>query len=185
VRLELRAAVAALGCADARAVASRDRFLAELDRLPRPFDQEADPTHVTASAIVAGPRGTLLHRHKRLGRWLQPGGHIDAGEQPWEAAVRETAEETGLLASHPGDRPRLVNVDVHAAPRGHTHLDLCYLLLADGEPTPAPGESMAVAWFTWDEALAIADDVLRGALRACTPSELLDAEHPPPPARRE
>ena len=38
------------------------------------------PTHVTASGIVVGRRGTVLHRHKRLGIWMQPGGHIDAGE---------------------------------------------------------------------------------------------------------
>lgn len=169
MRAEIRAAVTALDCADARALRARERLLGELDRLPRPFDEHADRTHVTASAIVTGVRGTVLHRHKRLGRWLQPGGHLDAGEPPWEAAVRETVEETGLRAAHPGGSPRLVHVDVHPAPRGHTHLDLRYLLHAEGDPDPAPGESPAVAWFGWAEAIALADEALVGALRACAP----------------
>ena len=68
----------------------------ELGRLPAPFDEQADLTHVTASAIVVGNRGIVLHRHRRLHRWLQPGGHIEAGESPEEAAARESVEETGL-----------------------------------------------------------------------------------------
>jgi 8-oxo-dGTP pyrophosphatase MutT (NUDIX family) len=162
----VRAAVAALPAADARTARSRAAFLGALGRLAAPFDEHADPTHVTGSAIVVGPRGVLLHRHKRLGVWMQPGGHVDPGEPPWDAAVRETAEETGLAAAHPAGGPRLVHVDVHPAPRGHTHLDLRYLLRADGEPDPPPGESQTVRWFPWPEALRAADDALVGGLRA-------------------
>ena len=118
--------------------------------LSDPFDQHADPTHVTGSAIVLGPDAhVLLHRHKRLDRWLQPGGHLDPGEAPWQAAVRETREETGLVAVHPTPRPRLVHVDVHEGPRGHVHLDLRYLLTVAEHTAPAPdeGESPHVAWW--------------------------------------
>ena len=52
-------------------------FLRHYDELADPFDQTADPVHVTGSAIVTGPRGVVLLRHKRLGLWLQPGGHLD------------------------------------------------------------------------------------------------------------
>ncbi|HLX89372.1 MAG TPA: NUDIX domain-containing protein [Acidimicrobiales bacterium] len=151
--------------ADAREARSRRRVLEALATLARPFDEDADPVHVTGSAVVAGRRGTVLHRHKRLHRWLQPGGHVEAGEPPWQAALREAREETGLALSHPGGEPRLLHVDVHHAAKGHEHLDLRYLLLAgDGEPAPADGESPHVRWFDWDEAEELADDALAGAL---------------------
>lgn len=146
---------------------SKARFLAELDRLEAPLDRHADPVHVTASALVVGPRGTVLHRHRRLGRWLQPGGHVDEDESPADAAVRETLEETGLHVRHPGDAPVVFHLDVHAAADDHVHLDMRFLLLApDRTPSPAPGESPDVRWFTWEEAEAIADEALIGALRA-------------------
>lgn len=151
---------------DDRERASRARMLALLAALPAPFDREAGPEHVTGSAVVVGPRGVLLHRHRRLGRWLQPGGHLEPGEWPVEAALRETLEETGVAVRHPAGGPRLVHVDVHPAGE-HLHLDLRYLLLgADQDPAPAPGESPAVAWFDWPTALALADEALMGALRA-------------------
>ena len=116
-------------------MASRERFLAELDRLERPCDESADPVHVTASAIIVGRRGTVLHRHRRLGRWMQPGGHIDVGESPPAAALREAQEETGLSLAHAPGGPVLVHLDVHEAADGHTHLDLRYLMVGS-MPTP-------------------------------------------------
>ena len=118
------------------------RFLFELERLAAPCDEHAGPVHVTASGLVVGRRGTVLHRHKRLGIWMQPGGHIDAGESPATAARREATEELGLAVEHPAAGPLLVHLDVHDAAFGHTHLDLRYLLLgADDDPHPPPGES--------------------------------------------
>ncbi len=162
----MRQAVAGFDAGTPREVASRERFLSELDRLADPFDRYADLVHVTGSAIVSGPRGTVLHLHKRLGIWLQPGGHLDTGEAPWDGAPREAEEETGLPVRHPAGSPQLVHLDVHLAAESHVHLDLRYLLLcADAEPAPAAGESQQVRWFTLDEALAIADGGLVDALR--------------------
>src|SRR5271169_5069540 len=118
----VRLAVAAHDPADGREAEARERILTELGQLARPFDVEADRTHVTGSAIVVGRRGTVLHMHKRLHRWMQPGGHLDPGESPWEAALRESEEETGLSLRHPDSGPRLVHVDVHPAADGHVHL---------------------------------------------------------------
>jgi 8-oxo-dGTP pyrophosphatase MutT (NUDIX family) len=148
-----------------REVESQARILAELDRLADPCDEHADPVHFTASGIVVGRRGTVLHLHKRLGRWMQPGGHIDPGETPPEAARREAIEEIGLDVEHPGTGPRLIHLDVHEAALGHTHLDLRYLLIGpDADPDPPPGESPEARWFSWDEATAVADVALAPAL---------------------
>ncbi|MBO0894722.1 MAG: hypothetical protein J2O39_10120, partial [Acidimicrobiales bacterium] len=70
----LRAAVVAFEALSPRERASRARMLEELERLAFPLDRDADPVHVTGSAVVVGRRGTVLHLHKRLGRWMQPGG---------------------------------------------------------------------------------------------------------------
>ncbi len=151
--------------ASPREVVARERFLSELGRLPAPCDEHAGPTHVTASGIVVGRRGTVLHRHKRLGIWMQPGGHIDAGETPDEAALREATEELGLAVEHPGTGPMLIHLDVHQAAHAHTHLDLRYLLLgADADPMPPPDESPDARWCSWGEALAMADPALIDAL---------------------
>lgn len=162
---DLRALVEGHEPASPREATAKARFLEELTRLSTPCDERADPTHVTASGIVVGPRGTVLHRHKRLGIWMQPGGHIDEGETPDAAARREATEELGLEVEHPASSPRLIHLDVHDAALGHTHLDLRYLLLAgDDDPKPPPGESPDARWFGWDEAMAIADAALVDAL---------------------
>jgi 8-oxo-dGTP pyrophosphatase MutT (NUDIX family) len=161
----VRDAVTSFDAMTEREVASRARFLAELDRLADPFSRDADPVHITGSAIVTGPRGTVLHWHKRLGGWMQPGGHVDAGETPWAAALRETREETGLPVRHPGDGPQLLHLDAHPA-GAHFHLDLRYLLgCGDEDPAPPPAESQQVRWFSLPEAMEVADEALIDGLR--------------------
>jgi 8-oxo-dGTP pyrophosphatase MutT (NUDIX family) len=155
--------------ADARERWSLGRARALVAWLTHPLDETADPTHVTGSAVVLDGHGrVLLHRHKRLGLWLQPGGHVDPGESPAEAARRETAEETGVIAAHPDDGPALVHVDLHEGPRGHVHIDLRYLLLAtaDAPLAPAPGESPQVAWCTIDDAVRRGDASVASAVAA-------------------
>jgi HAD superfamily hydrolase (TIGR01509 family) len=154
----------------AREVASRRRILVELAELDRPFDRDGGLVHVTGSGLVWGPRGTVLLVHKKLGIWVQPGGHIEAGEAPGDAALRETTEETGLLLHHPDGGPHLVHLDVHPAAQDHLHLDLRFLLLCDNDadPAPAPGESQRVEWFTVHEAVGVADEGVVDGLRRLT-----------------
>jgi len=180
LRRHVRDSVLARTPVDEREERAVESFVTSFDRLDRPFDLEADPVHVTGSGIVVGDRGVVLLKHKRLGIWLQPGGHIDPGETPWDAALRESAEETGLdvsfdisfdisfdMASTGSGVPPLLHVDVHDGGRGHTHLDLRYLIDGgDADPAPPEEESQDIGWFGWTQAIAIADPGLRGLLVA-------------------
>ena len=166
---DLIALVATRAPVDEREARSIERFRTELARLEHPYDEDADPVHVTGSAIVVGTRGVVLHLHKRMGLWLQPGGHLDLShdEDPAAAALREAIEETGIAdLRHPAAGPRFVHLDAHDGPRGHFHLDVRYLIEAptDADPAPPPDESPDCRWFSWDEAIAVADPGLEGAL---------------------
>lgn len=152
--------------ADERERADLDVMRGHAAALAEPFSRDQLPAHFTASAVVVAPDGSrvcLVH-HKKLGRWLQPGGHVEAGELMVQAALREAREETSLeLTLHPR-RSSPLDVDVHTIPaRGamaaHDHLDVRYLLLASGSSARHdPEESQGLGWFAWDEALALADE---------------------------
>jgi 8-oxo-dGTP pyrophosphatase MutT (NUDIX family) len=160
-------AVAARVPVDEREQRSIERVLGVVPALAHPFDEHADPVHITGSAFIVGPRGVVLLRHRRLGIWVQPGGHVDPGETPWDAARREAVEETGLPVHHLAATPELFHVDVHAGGRGHTHLDLRYLFAADdADPAPPAEESQDVGWFSWADAPTVAEPDLGGALAA-------------------
>lgn len=177
VVVRIRSDVAARHPVDAREERAIPEFLNALDQLSNPFSQESGTVHVTGSALVVGPRGVILLKHKRLGIWLQPGGHIDPGETPWAAALRESQEETGLDVSFAGPLdeygiPGLIHLDVHAGGRGHTHLDARYLIDGgDADPAPPEGESQEIDWFGWDVAIERADPGLEGILRSLNPSQ--------------
>ncbi|HEY1762170.1 MAG TPA: NUDIX domain-containing protein [Acidimicrobiales bacterium] len=149
---------------DEREAASLAMTLDRLSWPGDPFSETENDHHVTSSAFVVSTRGVILHRHRRLGIWVQPGGHIDAGERPDVACVRETKEETGLQVRHL-EPVELFHVDVHAGPNAHTHYDLRYVLLADPEdPTPPEGESPDVFWFDFVSAVERAEPSLAPAL---------------------
>jgi len=121
------------------------------------FERSCAPGHVTGSAWILSPdrRQVLLLRHRKLGRWLQPGGHADGDPDVLAVALREAQEETGLerLALLPGPLGGLpLDVDVHPIPErpgepAHLHHDVRFLLLAEPGQTPCRSEeSDELAW---------------------------------------
>ena len=163
---------------DGKEAADLSEILAFVARHGNPFDRQLSEGHLTGSAVVVsadGGRVLLLH-HRKLGRWLQPGGHAEPGEADGaRVALREAREETGIedLVLH-ASAPRPLDVDVHPIPaRGdepaHRHLDLRYLVMAPPGAVlrRAPAEARAVRWFAWAELAALdLDPGLRRALAA-------------------
>jgi 8-oxo-dGTP pyrophosphatase MutT (NUDIX family) len=182
-RERVRAALLAHAAADAAEERALRAMLAALDAPADPFDRTALPAHFTASAIILARDGdaVLLVWHRRLGRWLQPGGHVQAEDASLlDTASREAREETGVdrLAAPLGEV--ILHVDAHDIPArpgepAHVHLDVRYLLVA---PTTAPSAADAgvreAGWFAPHALPALAlDDSLRRALgraRAARPS---------------
>jgi 8-oxo-dGTP pyrophosphatase MutT (NUDIX family) len=108
----------------------------------------------TVAVFVVNEGRVLLHWHRKLQRWLPPGGHIEPNELPDEAAVREVMEETGVAATlrggddyveSLGDPRRLrrpAGIQLEPISPGHEHIDLIYF--ATGDPAaPMPD----VGWY--------------------------------------
>jgi 8-oxo-dGTP pyrophosphatase MutT (NUDIX family) len=122
------------------------------------FERTCLPGHVTASAWIVSPDGArfLLTHHRKLGRWLQLGGHTDGDPDVARSALREAREESGM------ERFRWVltdgellpiDLDVHDIPAhgkepAHEHHDVRFLLVAEPDQTPSGNhESVEVRWF--------------------------------------
>lgn len=136
---------------DGAACKSFELVLMLLERSPFPFSREQfTPGHITTSGLVLSPDGgrMLIVHHKRLERWLLPGGHVEASDPTIErAAAREVLEETGVAVSDGA----LGGADVHGIPgKGHEpyhlHHDLLFLFRANSEDLQVSEESHAVAW---------------------------------------
>ena len=72
----------------------------ELLQHPGAYHRDHLPGHITGSAWVVNPASSkvLLHHHRNLDKWLQPGGHTDGDANVLSVAMRELEEETGLTA---------------------------------------------------------------------------------------
>jgi 8-oxo-dGTP pyrophosphatase MutT (NUDIX family) len=140
--------------ADGEALKSLELVLMLLESSPAPFSREHfTPGHITCTGLVLAPDGArvLMIHHRRLKRWLLPGGHVEPQDLTiGDAARREVVEETGV-ALHPNPSPPLCGVDVHGIPgKGsepyHLHHDLLFHFRADAEAIQVSDESHAVAW---------------------------------------
>ena len=129
--------------------------------LESPFSRSQLNAHFTGSALVVDPEAgeVCLIYHKKLGRWLQPGGHaeeIDGGDIS-QTAAREPLEETGISVQL-AQPVAILDVDVHTIPaRGdepeHLHLDVRFLVYAKKSDQLKEDllEVEGAQWFGWDE----------------------------------
>lgn len=125
-----------------------------------------DPGHVTASGFVLSPddSAVLLIHHRRLQRWVQPGGHVDpTGERVVEAAQREVVEETGVAGLSLAD-DGIFDVDVHDVPAGkgeprHKHFDVRFLFRAEAWDLRAAADEVGdAAWVPFAEVPDLTDE---------------------------
>jgi len=139
---------------DGEAAKSKELTLALLARSPEPFSRrQFNPGHITCTGLVLSPGRDriLLVLHRRLQRWLLPGGHVEP-DDPFigDAGRREVVEETGAILS--ADSPALlVGVDVHGIPPRadepfHLHHDLIFRFRAASDAFQASEEVRDVAW---------------------------------------
>lgn len=143
---------------DLAAMKSRELVAMLLEHSPAPLSRrQFTPGHVTCTGLVVHPDGArlLMVHHRRLDRWLLPGGHIEPEDADAAAAARrEVEEETGaaLLPATAG----LAGIDVHGIPGKrdepyHLHHDLVFALRASSGEVRVSEESRAVAWVREDE----------------------------------
>jgi 8-oxo-dGTP pyrophosphatase MutT (NUDIX family) len=161
---------------EARDVAFIRAFLA---RHPDDAHLRSQPEgHLTGSGFVldAGRSKVLLLHHRKLGRWLQPGGHGEGEIDPRQIALREIEEETGLARAELSPLPdrNILDLDVHRIPAragepAHVHLDLRFGFVAEvGAALRMSAESRDLRWFAADGLPEGCDDALRRAvLKLC------------------
>ena len=121
-----------------------------------------EPGHFTASAFVLSPdrRDLVLIHHKKLGIWVQPGGHVEPTDGDLlGAARREVLEEVGLDELEPisasGGSP-VFDVDIHSIPArkadpAHEHFDVRFAFVAKTRDLVHSDEVADLRWVPLSE----------------------------------
>ena len=123
--------------------------------------------HLVASVFVFNPkdRKFLMIKHKKVGKWLQPGGHLEKGEEPHEAGMREVFEETGISV-------KIINklaISEYISEKTHVHVDFSYLAypLENQKETVNQDETDGLSWFSLKEILSDGFDTFEDVRFLC------------------
>lgn len=112
----------------------------------------------TVAIFVVANGQVLMVHHRRLGKWLPLGGHIELDEDPEMAALREAKEESGLDVELIGERPPTTGpgtraliaprfLDIHRITDTHEHIGMIYWARPKGgEVTLAASEHLDIRW---------------------------------------
>ena len=164
--MTLAEALAGHAAADADEAAHLGRIVEFVGRHATPFDRRIPEGHLTGSALVvsAGADRVLLVHHRKLQRWLQPGGHADPGETAGEVvALREARRGDGDLAGSrctPAPRGRSTWTSTPSRPSGPSPRTRTWTCATSsvapevGVITRRAAESSDARWFGWDELAA-------------------------------
>ena len=127
------------------------RFDSFVDAHPDCFHRSCRVGHITSSAWIVDRTGerVLLTHHRKLGLWLQPGGHCDGDPDTLSVALREAHEETGIEVRALDDA--IFDLDVHPIPARpgeptHCHFDVRFLVRAGHDRFTVSEESHSLAW---------------------------------------
>ncbi len=136
-----------------------------------------EPGHFTASAFILSPARDelLLILHRKLGLWLQPGGHVEPSDDSVQAAARrEAREEVGLEAltlAHDG----IFDVDIHEIPAlagqpAHQHFDVRFLFVSPTKEIRPASDAEDARWIALESVADVQSDesVMRAVRRLST-----------------
>jgi 8-oxo-dGTP pyrophosphatase MutT (NUDIX family) len=151
--------------------AQTNRVIEFIRSCDAPWRRSTLQGHLTASSWIvdASRTNALLIHHKKLEKWLQPGGHIDDEDATFlDAALREAREETGITTFDVvrNATSSIYDVDVHPIPArekmpiepAHCHYDIRFCLIASSAATTLNvDESNDLRWFPMSQ---IASDPL-------------------------
>ena len=132
--------------------ATAAQFEAFLHTHANAFERSNATGHFTGSSWLVSADGArvLLMHHRKLDRWLQPGGHADGDADLARVALREAQEETGVAGLRV--EGGIFDIDRHRIPARadepeHWHYDVRYVVRATGdEEFTISAESLALAW---------------------------------------
>lgn len=134
------------------------RLLAFVREHPDCLSRDLAVGHITSSAWIENHDCTcaLLTHHRKLGKWLQLGGHVDGEPDVLKSAIREAQEESGIDTIEPV-HSEIFDLDIHEIPAyggtpAHFHYDVRFWLRATQDvPYVVSEESIDLAWVTPSE----------------------------------